>query len=196
MSGNGSQLANLTPFDPIRHVFCWLPVNRCFSKVKSYFTLCSVLILYHFGFPALGCGITMLILSVYMYFVKFWKDNDLPPQYSWIPVASIYIFVISCTLGYLIIPWVMIGEVYPTQVRLLMKIKILSRFYSSCKNLLRNINIWFGMVRLPLFLMRNRDAFYTTPGSNCHTWWPSKYPSASFNQFSHLYWLKDDAKII
>ncbi|XP_026739626.1 facilitated trehalose transporter Tret1-like isoform X2 [Trichoplusia ni] len=64
-----------------------------------------------------GCGITMIILAVYMYFVKFWKDNDLPPQYSWIPVASIYIFVVSCTLGYLIIPWVMIGEVYPTQVR-------------------------------------------------------------------------------
>ncbi|XP_075970880.1 facilitated trehalose transporter Tret1-2 homolog isoform X2 [Anticarsia gemmatalis] len=66
---------------------------------------------------AFGCGVTMIILAVYMYFVKFWKENDLPPQHSWIPVASIYIFMISCTLGYLIIPWVMIGEVYPTQVR-------------------------------------------------------------------------------
>lgn len=38
------------------------------------------------------------------------------PVHSWIPVASIYLFFICCTLGYLIIPWVMIGEVYPTQV--------------------------------------------------------------------------------
>ncbi|XP_035459301.2 facilitated trehalose transporter Tret1 isoform X1 [Spodoptera frugiperda] len=66
---------------------------------------------------AFGCGVTMIILSVYMYFIKFWKDHDMPPQYSWVPVASIFLFVIFCTLGYLIIPWVMIGEVYPTQVR-------------------------------------------------------------------------------
>ncbi|XP_059052520.1 facilitated trehalose transporter Tret1-like [Achroia grisella] len=66
---------------------------------------------------ALGCGSTMLILSVYMYFVHYWKQNDIIPMHSWIPVASIFIFIICCTMGYLIIPWVMIGEVYPTQVR-------------------------------------------------------------------------------
>lgn len=64
-----------------------------------------------------GCGITMIILAVYMYFIHYWKVNQLPVQHSWIPVATIYIFMISCTLGYLIIPWVMIGEVYPTRVR-------------------------------------------------------------------------------
>ncbi|KOB52003.1 putative sugar transporter protein 5, partial [Operophtera brumata] len=57
----------------------------------------------------------MITLAVYMYFVKIWKENNIEPSHSWIPVASIYIFVISCTLGYLIVPWVMIGEVYPTQ---------------------------------------------------------------------------------
>ena len=69
--------------------------------------------------PALGCGITMIVLAIYMYFVKFWKENDLPPQHSWIPIVSIFVFVIACTLGYLIVPWVMIGEVYPTQVSLI-----------------------------------------------------------------------------
>ncbi|KAH9634233.1 hypothetical protein HF086_012695 [Spodoptera exigua] len=41
-----------------------------------------------------------------MYFIKFWKEHDMTPQYSWVPVASIFLFVIFCTLGYLIIPWV------------------------------------------------------------------------------------------
>ncbi|XP_045524198.1 facilitated trehalose transporter Tret1-like isoform X2 [Pieris brassicae] len=66
---------------------------------------------------SLGCGTAMVVLSVYLYYVQYWKDNNLPPQYSWIPVASIYLFMIFCTLGFLIVPWIMIGEVYPTQVR-------------------------------------------------------------------------------
>ncbi|XP_023947081.1 facilitated trehalose transporter Tret1 [Bicyclus anynana] len=66
---------------------------------------------------AIGCGSTMITLAVYLYFVQYWKDNNLPPQQSWIPVASLYLFTIFCTLGYLIVPWIMIGEVYPTQVR-------------------------------------------------------------------------------
>ncbi|XP_045493157.1 facilitated trehalose transporter Tret1-2 homolog isoform X2 [Colias croceus] len=66
---------------------------------------------------ALGCGTSMTVLSVYLYYVQYWKDNNIQPQYSWIPVASIYLFMIFCTLGFLIVPWIMIGEVYPTQVR-------------------------------------------------------------------------------
>ncbi|XP_041976552.1 facilitated trehalose transporter Tret1-like [Aricia agestis] len=66
---------------------------------------------------ALGCGSTMISLSVYMYYVSQWRELGVQPVHSWIPVASIYLFTIFCTLGYLIVPWVMIGEVYPTQVR-------------------------------------------------------------------------------
>ncbi|CAK1552855.1 unnamed protein product [Leptosia nina] len=66
---------------------------------------------------SLGCGTSMVVLSVYLYYVQYWKENNLPPQYSWIPVASIYLFMVFCTLGFLIVPWIMIGEVYPTQVR-------------------------------------------------------------------------------
>lgn len=66
---------------------------------------------------AAGCGITMLILGVYLYFLEGWKQNNVTPSYTWIPVGCIYLFMVFCTVGYLIIPWVMIGEVYPTQVR-------------------------------------------------------------------------------
>ncbi|XP_063821063.1 facilitated trehalose transporter Tret1-2 homolog isoform X1 [Ostrinia nubilalis] len=66
---------------------------------------------------AIGCGTTMIVLAVYMYLVAQWRANNEPPMHSWIPVAAIFLFTISCTLGYLIVPWVMIGEVYPTQVR-------------------------------------------------------------------------------
>ncbi|KPJ18370.1 Facilitated trehalose transporter Tret1 [Papilio machaon] len=37
---------------------------------------------------AIGCGSTMVVLSVYMYHVQYWKDNNLPPVHSWIPVAN------------------------------------------------------------------------------------------------------------
>ncbi|KAL4710577.1 hypothetical protein ACJJTC_008979 [Scirpophaga incertulas] len=66
---------------------------------------------------AIGCGTTMITLAVYMYYVHAWRAAGVAPVHSWIPVASIFIFTVSCTLGYLIVPWVMIGEVYPTQVR-------------------------------------------------------------------------------
>ncbi|XP_063361210.1 facilitated trehalose transporter Tret1-like isoform X1 [Cydia amplana] len=66
---------------------------------------------------AVGCGSTMIVLAVYMYFIEQWKQAGVAPMYSWVPVAAIFIFMISCTLGYLIVPWIMIGEVYPMQVR-------------------------------------------------------------------------------
>ncbi|KAI8429192.1 hypothetical protein MSG28_007729 [Choristoneura fumiferana] len=68
-------------------------------------------------FAAVGCGSTMVVLSVYMYFVHQWEQTGEQPQHSWIPVVAIFVFTISCTLGFLIVPWVMIGEVYPSQVR-------------------------------------------------------------------------------
>lgn len=99
----------------------WLTISM--GIIRVIFTVVGCILCRRCGrrpltfISAVGCGSTMIVLSVYMYFVKYWKENNIPPSYSWIPVASIYIFVVSCTLGYLIVPWVMIGEVYPTQVR-------------------------------------------------------------------------------
>ncbi|KAG6465043.1 hypothetical protein O3G_MSEX014904 [Manduca sexta] len=99
----------------------WLTISL--GVLRVIFTVVGCVMCRRFGrrpltfISAIGCGSMMIVLAVYMYFINYWKANNLPAQYSWVPIASIYIFMICCTLGYLIVPWVMIGEVYPTQVR-------------------------------------------------------------------------------
>lgn len=39
------------------------------------------------------------------------------PQPSLIPVFSILLYILTSTLGFLTLPWAMIGEVFPSQVR-------------------------------------------------------------------------------
>ncbi|XP_053602986.1 facilitated trehalose transporter Tret1-like isoform X2 [Plodia interpunctella] len=91
--------------------------------VRLIFTVVGCVLCRRFGrrpltfVSSVGCSVTMVTLAVYMYFVKVWHENEQEPALSWLPPACIYLFVISCTIGYLIVPWVMIGEVYPTQVR-------------------------------------------------------------------------------
>ncbi|KAF4533429.1 hypothetical protein B566_EDAN001154 [Ephemera danica] len=67
---------------------------------------------------SVGCGITMLSLGTYMYLSQIAKTTDgvmfLP---AWFPVACIFLFTAASTVGYLVVPWVMIGEVYPSRVR-------------------------------------------------------------------------------
>ncbi|XP_069704012.1 facilitated trehalose transporter Tret1-like [Periplaneta americana] len=65
----------------------------------------------------IGCGLTMVGLGSYMYMREGWAAEGIEPVATWFPVACIFIFTIACTLGFLVVPWVMIGEVYPTQVR-------------------------------------------------------------------------------
>ncbi|CAD7076969.1 unnamed protein product [Hermetia illucens] len=66
-----------------------------------------------------GCGVSMLGLGIYLYFKYKWDTSDPPitPTATWFPVACIFIFTIACTLGFLVVPWVMIGEIYPQKVR-------------------------------------------------------------------------------
>ncbi|XP_058121179.1 facilitated trehalose transporter Tret1-2 homolog [Anopheles ziemanni] len=67
----------------------------------------------------IGCGCTMVGLGVYLYFKHQW-DTSVPPiapTATWFPVACIFIFIMTCTVGFLIVPWVMIGELYPMKVR-------------------------------------------------------------------------------
>ncbi|XP_043279024.1 facilitated trehalose transporter Tret1-like isoform X2 [Venturia canescens] len=66
---------------------------------------------------SVGCGLSMLGLGTYMWYLAYWKENSITPSFTWIPVACIFVYTITCTLGFLVIPWVMIGEVYPVAVR-------------------------------------------------------------------------------
>ncbi|CRK92768.1 CLUMA_CG006249, isoform A [Clunio marinus] len=64
-----------------------------------------------------GCGITMIGLGIYMRYKAIWDAQNIAPVHTWIPVACIFIFMITCTLGFLVVPWVMIGELYPMKIR-------------------------------------------------------------------------------
>ncbi|XP_046416644.1 facilitated trehalose transporter Tret1-2 homolog isoform X1 [Neodiprion fabricii] len=79
---------------------------------------------------SIGCALSMLGLGIYKFATmaeaaeaaKVAKaagttDVILNSAHSWIPVFCIFSYTIFCTLGFLVIPWVMIGEVYPVQVR-------------------------------------------------------------------------------
>jgi sugar porter (SP) family MFS transporter len=65
----------------------------------------------------IGCCITMLGLGMFMYYKQQCELQGIAPMHTWIPVACIFLFIITCTLGFLVVPWIMIGELYPMKVR-------------------------------------------------------------------------------
>ncbi|XP_054011860.1 facilitated trehalose transporter Tret1-like isoform X1 [Hylaeus anthracinus] len=66
---------------------------------------------------SVGCGLSMLGLGGYMWLKNSWTVNNLPIIATWFPILCIFTYTITCTIGFLVIPWIMIGEVYPVQVR-------------------------------------------------------------------------------
>jgi facilitated trehalose transporter len=66
----------------------------------------------------IGCGVTMVGLGAYMAYKHSCKTAVPPVEalHNWIPVACILAFTVACTLGFLVVPWVMIGELYPQKV--------------------------------------------------------------------------------
>jgi facilitated trehalose transporter len=58
----------------------------------------------------IGCAITMLGLGTYLYFKQMWELQGIAPMYTWVPVACIFIFIITCTLGFLVVPWIMVSS--------------------------------------------------------------------------------------
>lgn len=71
-------------------------------------------------FSSVGCGLSMLGLGAYM---QAWAPaagqalDQTARTATWFPVACIFVYIAFCTVGFLIVPWVMIGEVYPSNVR-------------------------------------------------------------------------------
>ncbi|KAJ8679358.1 hypothetical protein QAD02_015145 [Eretmocerus hayati] len=86
--------------------------------VRLVFTIVACVACRKFGrrpmtfLSSIGCGMSMVGLSMYLWFREY-----LGAGYAWIPILCITGYTIACTLGFLVIPWVMIGEVYPVQIR-------------------------------------------------------------------------------
>uniref|UniRef100_A0A7G3AKB0 Putative facilitated trehalose transporter tret1-2 n=1 Tax=Lutzomyia longipalpis TaxID=7200 RepID=A0A7G3AKB0_LUTLO len=102
--------------------------NMCtivLGVVRLAFTIIACIALRRCGrrpltfISGIGCGVSMIGLGVYLYYKYQWDHADPPiePVNTWFPVACIFVFTITCTLGFLVVPWVMIGELYPQKVR-------------------------------------------------------------------------------
>uniref|UniRef100_A0A1B6CPI6 Major facilitator superfamily (MFS) profile domain-containing protein n=1 Tax=Clastoptera arizonana TaxID=38151 RepID=A0A1B6CPI6_9HEMI len=64
------------------------------------------------------CGVSMVCLGGYIFKGIEWKAEGVSPlPASWFPVFNIFLFIAASTIGYLVVPWVMIGELYPAKVR-------------------------------------------------------------------------------
>lgn len=100
--------------------------NTCaiiLGVVRLFFTIAGCVAMRSFGRRPLsfisfvGCGVTMIGLGVYL---KYKFDCDaagITPTYVWVPAVFIFLFQIACSIGFLIVPWAMIGELYPMRVR-------------------------------------------------------------------------------
>lgn len=91
--------------------------------IRFLFTIVGCISLRRFGrrplsfISGIGCCLTMLGLGTYLYYKSICDLAQVQALHTWFPVACIYIFMITCTMGFLVVPWVMIGELYPMKVR-------------------------------------------------------------------------------
>ncbi|CAH0388939.1 unnamed protein product [Bemisia tabaci] len=91
--------------------------------VRLVFTIVGCLLMRRVGrrpltfLSSIGCGVPMLGLGYYMWLKDDWISNGVTPKYQWFPVLNIFAFMAFSSIGYLVVPWVMIGEVFPAKVR-------------------------------------------------------------------------------
>lgn len=78
------------------------------GALRFVFTLIACILLRRSGrrplsfVSGIGCSISMFVLSGYMFYKEQQIAAGLQPEYTWIPVASIFTFIITCTLGFLV----------------------------------------------------------------------------------------------
>lgn len=63
---------------------------------------------------ATGMAISMLITASY---IKYYEMNDEPRQFPFLPVIFVLLNVFFSMVGMLPIPWIMVGELFPLEVR-------------------------------------------------------------------------------
>lgn len=67
-----------------------------------------------------GAGMTLCMgcLATFLYISS--TNSILPTtaeRLAWLPVVSLILYILTSTIGFLTIPWAMVGEVFPTKVR-------------------------------------------------------------------------------
>ncbi|KAL5242630.1 hypothetical protein ACI65C_010040 [Semiaphis heraclei] len=91
--------------------------------IRMVFTVIGCMMMLRLGqkplsyISCVGCGISLMCLSGYMYQNVAWKAAGQPASATWFPIVSLFVFYACSTVGFLLVPWVMIGEVFPRQIR-------------------------------------------------------------------------------
>ncbi|XP_050523819.1 facilitated trehalose transporter Tret1-2 homolog [Daktulosphaira vitifoliae] len=125
--------------------------------IRLIFTIIGCSLMKKFGRKTLtyvssvGCGISMLCLGSYMFQLDSWKSQGMESQATWLPIMTLYTFYAASTIGYLIVPWVMIGEVYPNQIR---------GIIGGLTTCVGHITIFIVLQTYPLF-----QEWFTKPGT-------------------------------
>jgi len=100
--------------------------NTCtivLGVIRFVFTIAGAMAMRRLGRRTLsfisfvGCGITMISLGFYLRQKELWDAAFETPHLTWLPALCIFAFQICCSIGFLVVPWVMIGELYPMKVR-------------------------------------------------------------------------------
>ncbi|XP_025423144.1 facilitated trehalose transporter Tret1-2 homolog [Sipha flava] len=91
--------------------------------IRLIFTIIGCMLMRRLGrkplsyISSVGCGVSMICFAGYMYKNAIWRAAGEPAVVTWFPTMVLYVFYACSTIGYLIVPWVMIGEVFPRQIR-------------------------------------------------------------------------------
>ncbi|KAL0281574.1 UNVERIFIED_CONTAM: hypothetical protein PYX00_002520 [Menopon gallinae] len=65
-----------------------------------------------------GMTICMGILAIFLYLKDTGKISpEMAQQLQWVSITSFILYILTSTIGFLTLPWAMIGEVFPTEVR-------------------------------------------------------------------------------
>ncbi|PNF24024.1 hypothetical protein B7P43_G08618 [Cryptotermes secundus] len=62
----------------------------------------------------LGMAICMVGLGLYH---ELTVESDMRQRLAWIPLLVIFLYVVSAAIGFFLIPWAMLGEMYPAKVK-------------------------------------------------------------------------------
>ncbi|XP_049880724.1 facilitated trehalose transporter Tret1-like [Pectinophora gossypiella] len=71
---------------------------------------------------ALGVGLMNGTVGTYYYFYKFHANTDAVAALHWLPMAALMVYIVCYAIGLSTVPYVIIGEMFPTNVKL----------YASC----------------------------------------------------------------